>query len=143
MPWRSFSTKRFGGPASSDIFRNDFNTLASQVRKCWTPPTFAGSLARFWSETMSRRSIRMLIFVAALAALLAAAHVAADRTVPPLATRGTVPTTAARPTENDAEPDTGCDASAGGEVDELIADQPVDRTIATAMPMQWNETHNR
>ncbi len=43
------------------------------------------------------------------------------------------------------EPDVGCDASAGGEADveELVEDQPEDRTIATPMPTRWLESHGR
>jgi murein DD-endopeptidase MepM/ murein hydrolase activator NlpD len=43
------------------------------------------------------------------------------------------------------EPDVGCDASAGGEADveELLADEPPDRTIPAEMPTRWLESEGR
>jgi murein DD-endopeptidase MepM/ murein hydrolase activator NlpD len=37
----------------------------------------------------------------------------------------------------------GCDASAGGEVDELVEDQPVDVTRPTPVPIVWRESRGR
>jgi murein DD-endopeptidase MepM/ murein hydrolase activator NlpD len=41
--------------------------------------------------------------------------------------------------------DVGCDSAAGGELDveELVEDLPEDRTIPTALPTEWRESHGR
>ncbi len=60
-----------------------------------------------------------------LAALLVAAGAAADGEDEDLAL------------DAELEAEVGCDASAGGDVAELIADQPEDRTIDTPIPTRW------
>ena len=38
---------------------------------------------------------------------------------------------------DELEEDVGCDASAGGDVAELVEDQPEDRTLPTPLPIRW------
>lgn len=74
---------------------------------------------------MPRRS-RQLASIAAASALLIAAGAAADGEE--------------ELDLDELEEDVGCDASAGGDVEELIEDQPEDRTIDTPVPTRWRES---
>jgi len=94
---------------------------------------------------MSRRSRRKLTALFAAAACLAAStfFLRPEGADADQATAGDEESPGRAEPDPDVQEEAGCDPSAGGDAEELLADQPADRTLRTPRPTHWRDNHGR